>query len=491
MRRKTLSAAALCAATVLATLGTAGGPAAAAPTARATVDFNGDGYADAAVGVLDGTVNGLRSAGYVHVLFGGPNGLGSRGALKLSQDSAGVPGTSEKNDRFGLAVATADFDGDGLTDLAVGAPGETVGDGSAGTGQGSVTALYGSSNGFVGGKTVAQGQRGSTGTGATLAVGDFTRDGRADLAIGQSNGESGKVALRPGPLSEDKPLQPVLDNGYGGTAGQLAAGDFDGDGADELAISAYNLESSGTRLLRWNATDATLDAYWWSDAAGYSLAAGDFDRDGVDDLAIGQCRIIGHETSKDCGPAELAKGGKVQVEYGGRPFGYRSQTINQDTPGVPGTAEDGDNFGVELKAGRFNGDDADDLVIGAPGEAIGTRTQAGSVTVLVAGSGGLIDVWGQTRGIAVHQNTANVPGSAEANDLFGAAFTIGDYDKDYFPDLAVGSYGENGGTAEGSGGVWYLRGNGSSVPTWAGSVALTPSKLSLTGAIEYGRVLGL
>ncbi|MFJ6573553.1 integrin-like protein [Streptomyces sp. NPDC091292] len=497
MRTKTLPVAALCAATVLAVLGTAGGfPAGAAvPGAGGDADFNGDGYADAAVGVFDGTVNGLRSAGYVHVLFGGPDGLGSGGTLKLSQNSAGVPGTSEKNDRFGLAVATADLDGDGLSDLAVGAPGETVGDGSAGARQGSVTALYGSPGGFVRGKTVAQGGRGSAGTGASLAVGDFTRDGRTDLAIGQSNGESGKVALRPGPLSEDKPLLPVLDNGYGGTAGQLATGDFDGDGADELAVSAYGLESSGTRLLRWNAAGATLDTYWSSSAAGYSLAAGDFDGDRVDDLAIGQCRVIGHESSGDCGPAGPAKGGNVHVEYGGegggRPFGHRSQTFGQDTTGVPGTAEDRDNFGVELKAGRFNGDALDDLVIGAPDEAIGTRTQAGSVTVLIAGSGGLLDERGSARGTAVHQNTANVPGTAEANDLFGAAFTIGDYDKDGFRDLAVGSYGENGATSGGSGGVWYLRGNGTAAPTWAGSAALTPPKLRLTGAVGYGRVLGL
>ena len=42
-----------------------------------TSDFNGDGYADLAVGVPDATVNGKAKAGYVNLVWGGAKGVGS------------------------------------------------------------------------------------------------------------------------------------------------------------------------------------------------------------------------------------------------------------------------------------------------------------------------------------------------------------------------------------------------------------------------------
>lgn len=65
------------------------------PTA-ATSDFNGDGYADLAVGMPDATVNGKAKAGYVNLVWGGAKGLGGYGSIRVSQATPEVPGSRRR-----------------------------------------------------------------------------------------------------------------------------------------------------------------------------------------------------------------------------------------------------------------------------------------------------------------------------------------------------------------------------------------------------------
>src|SRR5829696_5923286 len=91
------------------------------PTDRTDrIDFNGDGFDDLAIGVPAEGVGGAILAGAVNVLYGGADGLAGTNQL-LTQ---AIP---EPGDLFGLAVAKGDFNADGFTDLAVGAPSEDVG----------------------------------------------------------------------------------------------------------------------------------------------------------------------------------------------------------------------------------------------------------------------------------------------------------------------------------------------------------------------------
>lgn len=93
-------------------------------------DTNGDGYQDVATGLPGEDLGTLADAGSVLVLRGGANGLTGTGAKAFSQNTSGVPGTAEKNDRFGTATALVDADGDKKYGLVVGDPAENANNGS-------------------------------------------------------------------------------------------------------------------------------------------------------------------------------------------------------------------------------------------------------------------------------------------------------------------------------------------------------------------------
>ncbi|MEJ8670363.1 FG-GAP repeat protein [Streptomyces sp. MS1.AVA.1] len=113
-------------------------------------DINGDGYADLAVGA-SGENSG---AGAVTVLYGSASGLRTTGAQSLTQNTAGVPGTSESNDRFGDRVLLADHSGDRRAELTVAATGEN--------GDGAVWSLRGATAGVTTGGATSFGP-GTTG----------------------------------------------------------------------------------------------------------------------------------------------------------------------------------------------------------------------------------------------------------------------------------------------------------------------------------------
>jgi hypothetical protein len=114
--------------------------------------------------------------------------------------------------------------------------------------------------------------------------------------------------------------------------------------------------------------------------------------------------------------------GAVNVVYGSNTgLVGRNQTLTQDSPGVVGTAELGDQFGIALARGvffnNFNGDDFADLAIGAVGEDVGTQLDAGAVNVQYGSAAGLPGPGGQL----FTQDSAGVGGSAETGDSFGGA----------------------------------------------------------------------
>jgi hypothetical protein len=444
--------------------------------AVASGDFDDDGFADLAVGVPyeDLVSSGLNrtDAGAVNVVYGTAAGLDDAGAQLWSQNSAGVGDQVESGDRFGTAVAAGDFNGDGYADLAIGAPQEDYGS-LADMGQ--VHVLYGSGIGLTG--TGSFFFAASPGTvpgdryGNALAAGDFDGDGFDDLAMGASNADAGGLTnaglvlvyfgsaggvTSAGAQTWHQSSTGVLDvcEGYDSFGASLAAGDFDGDGYDDLAVGVINesvgaASGAGAVNVLYGAAaglTATGDQFWHQDVTGVldaaeaydgfgvALAAGHFDDDAYADLAVG---VYGEDVGA------IGEAGAVNVLYGTSGVGLSDigdDFWHQDVTGILDVAESygsgyGDTYGNAVAAGDFDGDGWDDLAIGVRWEAVGAVNYAGAASVLY---GSLRSGLTATSNDLWHQNAAGIPDAVESNDWFGWALAAGDFNGDGYTDLAAG-----------------------------------------------------
>ncbi|MEU7330925.1 FG-GAP-like repeat-containing protein [Streptomyces parvus] len=441
-RQRARVAAAVVAMTGIGCLTWPGAAHAAPGPAQATrSDFNNDIFDDLIVGVPDAS----SAAGQVSILPGSVSGPSNTG-LKIITQSGSVPGSPETGDRFGADVAYGDVDGDGLTDLAVGSPGEAD---SVFKERGNVTVLTGSSQ-------LAQGDYfttadddprnpGKARLGTAVAMGDITGDGLDDvIGVGLgSAGSGGWLVWRDSATKKATTLRLTFEDL---NHVDVAAGDFNGDGFDDVAVTtvdrygqarAYEYPSAG----RTGLTHAMAIQM----GAGRSIAAGDINRDGRDDIVIGQ--PVPAETAPAYGGTA---GGQVTVKLG-QDYGlyYRGHTtaISQTTPNVPGEAVEGDAMGTSVDLRDLNGDNTLDIITGLPGK----ESTVNGVTSADAGSVLLLNLTTTPDGIALKnatglsQGTGGIGGGGESGDQFGTAVTAGDFTGNGTTGLVLGAAGENNG----------------------------------------------
>lgn len=404
----------------------AAAPAAMTPTGAVSAesggvrsDFNGDGYSDLAIGSTGGPDRRFLDTdgeGRVHVLYGSRSGLTAAGDQLWTQESDGIADTKfgpfsedESGDDFGSELATGDFDDDGFGDLAIGAPGEHPLQDPRPHALGAVHILYGSPNGLKG----------------TNEIRWPAKVGIADDAI------------------------------QFGTA--LAGGDLDGDGIDDLAVvTAWSTDFNTTpedkiavAILRGSQDGLrkVASTIWYEPGIsvyGAQLASGDLDGDGIDDVALG---IPG-------ATRELWSSGHVRVLFGdAEEVGARNVLLTQDTDGMarfPGDADGAaeyEFFGAGLAIGDFDADGRDDLAIGTPGEGLpdapcfddsGFPRCPGIVTIVPGTADGL-DL---ASSVVLAQGSDGMAGSSERGDRFGEVLATGDLNRDGWMDLAIGAPGE-------------------------------------------------
>jgi hypothetical protein len=395
-----------------------------APAATVQTDFNGDGRSDLAVGVpredLGNGASRIPDAGAVNVIYGSGSGLGAPKNQVWHQNASGIQGAAEPDDLFGFGLAAGDFDGDGYSDLAVGAVGEDLSQPTAGA----IHVIYGSASGLQSGgnqlihqDTVSIKDAVETGDrfGGTLAVGDFDGDQVSDLAVGVP-GESA------GPFDSGAQFAGAVSVLYGAKPGGLGTNQDD---------QFFNQDTPG---IAGGAEEG--------DEFGSALAAGfsDFNEDSRADLAVGvPTEDIGSGTSK------ILNAGSVNVIYGSASglTAAGNRDFWQDAPGIGGDSEENDKFGRALAAGNFNGSSGADLAVGVPIEDLGsgssTIVDAGAVNVIYGSGSGLTATGNQV----LHQNSNGIVDESEVGDGFGHALAVGDFNGNLHEDLAVGVPSEN------------------------------------------------
>jgi hypothetical protein len=451
-------------------------------------DVNGDAFADVVIGAPNNDAGGV-DAGRAYVYYGGP-GVNPIADLILTGAAAG--------DEFGYSVGAAgDVNGDGSSDVIVGARGNDTG----GANSGRIYAYFGGSEADATADVEISVARAQDLFGhAVGGAGDVNGDGLGDVIAGANFNDAGGlvsgrafvfsiysyVVLSPNGgdlwvggepvkvrwLGHDlADLEISFDSG--GTWSTLAAG-VGGVETNEVTVTAPSVATAFARVrlaysgevVTQSTSDASdgvfrialpeappsvahrLDLQLSGEAAqdrfgNASKGAGDVNGDGFDDVIIG---AFGND-------AGGAVAGRAYVYYGG-PAADTAPDLT-----LTGAAA-GDNFGIAVaSAGDMNGDGFADVIVGA------IRADAGGV------DNGRVYVY---YGAPAPDPTADLTFNGQAtNDLFGVSVaTAGDVNGDGFTDVIVGAYlNDAGGTDSGRAYVYF-----------GGPGADATADLTLTGA---------
>ena len=417
-------------------------------------DVNGDGYSDVLVGGPYFTSTPYGGSGAAFLYMGSATGLRTPYAALITIYQA--------NANLGACVSTAgDVNGDGYSDIAVGAPGYT----GSYTREGGVFVFHGSAT-FSGTKLAsASDWSASSGSanaqmGANVSTaGDVNGDGYSDLVIGVPlyDAKAGLALIATGSSSG-------LSTGgwYWTCAGQAASqfgvsvstsGDVNGDGYSDIVVGANlhdgTLTDEGAVFIFHGsstgpppAANTTLLGGVTGTAMGYSVAtAGDVNGDGYGDILVGS--PVWDNGQADEGRAQVFLGSATgllttaewsdESDYSSAEFGYSVAT-----------------------AGDVNGDGYSDVLVGAPFLSNG-QVQEGRAYAYHGSSEGPIAAVGWTKV------------SAQDSALFGwSVASAGDVNGDGYSDLLVGAPQYDGGLAD-EGRLFLFNGatsGPSSTPTW-------------------------
>ncbi|MBE9101024.1 Calx-beta domain-containing protein [Vacuolonema iberomarrocanum] len=304
-------------------------------------DINGDGIDDLIIGASSADPNGNNLAGESYVVFGSDQGFATSLNLSDLDGSNGfvINGIDERDFSGGSVSGAGDINGDGIDDLIIGAASANPN----GNGSGESYVVFGSNQGFATSLNLSD-LDGSNGF-VINGIDEFDGSGRSVSGAGDINGDG---------------IDDLIIGATGGDPNGNQSGEsyvvFGSNQGFATSLNLSNLDGSNGFVI--NGIDA-------GDRSGYSVSGvGDINGDGIDDLIISASSADPNGNSS----------GESYVVFGSNQ-GFTASLNLSDLDGSNGFVLSGiaagDNSGRSVSgAGDINGDGVNDLLIGAIGELI-------------------------------------------------------------------------------------------------------------------------
>ena len=453
-----------------------------------TADLNGDGIKDMVVGAeYDPTGGSQTGAAYIIYLDDSAN---VKSYQKISNTTTGINGSLQSGGRFGVSVTDlGNLESDSTETIAVGNSWSSDSDYSEAGSVAMITLGTGISNNtnlsnlYIKTFQDIDNQHGNLGKvlnpgdrfGDRIRnIGDLDGDGISDMVVGadfDSTGGSNDGAIYILFMKKDgtvKSKNKITSGSFGYTFpsgyrfGQAVAciGDIDGDGVQDLAVTAITANNyEGAVIILFMKRDGTVKGYnvidnnatnftgvlSSGDLFGLDVTGmGDINGDSVNDIAVG---AIGDNSG---GTAY----GAAYVIFLNKSGGVKSyKKISKTSGNFAGNFSSNDGFGVSVNnVGDINGDGINDLAIGAAEDNDDGNT-TGAVFIARLSSAGNVKSYTK-----ISNKQANMNNGIAAGSQFGMSETLtADLNGDGIKDMVVGAeYDPTGGSQTGAAYIIYL-----------------------------------